>query len=115
MALIRSHMSDGPPPITWAIIPFSSTQGVALCRAVPAFGEQFLQQEMINHLITIPRDNMTIKTKASRRLWLFKAKNGFLSADSRLQLDGCSLLEYTLSGCFNTTPQRADCRSISFP
>lgn len=83
MRLIRSLMSDGPPPITWAIIPFSSTQGVALRRAVPAF---LLQREMINHLITIPRDNMTIKTKASHRLGLFKAKNRFLNADSRVQL-----------------------------
>lgn len=39
MRLIRSLMSDGPPPITWAIIPFSSTQGIKLCRVVPAFCE----------------------------------------------------------------------------
>lgn len=41
-----------------------------------------LQQQMINHLITIPGDNMTIKTKASHGLRLFNAKSCILSGGS---------------------------------
>lgn len=51
---------------------------------------------MINHLITIPRDNMTMKTKASHRLGLFKAKSCFPSEHSGVLLGrtgkGTSLL-----------------------
>lgn len=36
MRLIKLLLSDGPPPITWDIMLFSSTQGVALRRAPQA-------------------------------------------------------------------------------
>lgn len=51
---------------------------------------------MINHLITVPGDNVTIKTKASHRPRLFKAKSCFLNADSGVQLDGSAFKNTSL-------------------
>lgn len=51
---------------------------------------------------------MTIKTKASRQLWMVKAKNCFLNADSRVQL-GCSGAAFS-----NTSSSRVDAKLILF-
>lgn len=83
-------MSDGPPPITWAIkrlppIPYLTPSPEGSTK--PDFSlppSKFLcpRQEMINHLVAVPRDDVTVETNLFKKI-----KNRFLNADSGVQLD----------------------------